>query len=373
MRRVVLPGLIDAHVHLREPGGEHKENIASGTAAALAGGIVAVLDMPNNTPPIVDAAGLSHKAQLFRSQARCDYGLFLGAGDKAPPDGALAAEAVGLKLYLTPTYGPLRLERLGSLLAAFDRWPVGRPIAVHAEGLSMAIPLGLARLTGKHVHVCHVARAEEIHLVRLAKEQGAPLTCEVAPHHLFLTRADGERLGAFGTMKPPLAGADDVAALWRHLDVIDLVASDHAPHTEAEKRGANPPAGVPGVETMLPLLLDAVQEGRLTLERLVQLLHDGPERVYGIRAPEAAVEVDLEATWVVAGAALHSMCGWSPFEGRRLRGRVVSVDVRGKTVCRDGRVEAPAGCGRLLQRLDGQAAECRGISTGFSVAEEERA
>lgn len=350
MGRVVLPALIDAHVHLREPGGEHKEDVATGTAAALAGGIVAVLDMPNNTPPVVDRAGLRGKARLFEGRARCDWGLFLGAGDEAPSDAA-PAEAVGLKVYLTPTFGPLRMERLGGLMAAFRRWPGRRPIAVHAEGLSMAIPIGLARLTGRHVHICHVAQAAEIDLVRLAKEQGAPVTCEVAPHHLFLTQADAARLGPLGAMKPPLGRPDDVAALWRNLDVVDLVASDHAPHTLAEKQGANPPAGVPGVETMLPLLLQAVKEGRLSLDRLVELLHEGPRHVYGLQPPEAAVEVDLDAPWSITGAALHSKCGWTPYEGWRVPARVARVELRGRTVCIDGRVSAPEGYGRPLVRL----------------------
>ena len=351
MQRVTLPGLIDAHVHLREPGGEHKEEVATGTAAALAGGIVAVLDMPNNTPPVVDAAGLARKADRFRVRARCDYGLFLGAGEACRPDAAVAGAAAGLKLYLTPTFGPLRLESLGSLLEIFRCWPGDKPIAVHAEGLSMAIPIGLAQLTGKRVHLCHVARAEEIALVRAAKERGAPVTCEVTPHHLFLARADAERLGPFGVMKPALGEPEDVAALWANLEVVDLVASDHAPHTEAEKRGPNPPPGVPGVETMLPLLLDAVQAGRLTLQRLVELLHDGPQRVYGVRAPDARVEVELGNRCTLSAAELHSKCGWTPYEGRSVQARVRRVELRGSTVYEDGRVAGLPGGGRPLERM----------------------
>jgi dihydroorotase-like cyclic amidohydrolase len=348
MGRVRLPGLIDAHVHLRQPGGDHKEEIATGTAAALAGGIVGVLDMPNNSPPIVDGPGLARKADLFVQRARCDYGLFIGAGDEAQPTTAEAELAVALKLYLTPTYGPLRLQSLAGLLRVFQVWPGRRPIAVHAEGLSMVIPIGLAQLTGKPVHICHVARAGEISLVREAKQQGAPVTCEVTPHHLFLTRADAESLGPFGSMKPSLGNPADVAALWQNLDVVDLVASDHAPHTVAEKRGPNPPPGVPGVETMLPLLLQAVHEGRLTLDRVVQLLHDGPCRVYGLTVPDAEVEVDLGGCQTLRGARLHSKCGWTPFEGWRVHGLVRRVDLRGRTAFEDGEVLAAQGFGRPL-------------------------
>ncbi len=351
MGRIALPGLIDAHVHLREPGGGHKEDVASGTAAALAGGILGVLDMPNNTPPVVDGQSLARKDKLFAERARCDYGLFLGAGDRARPTAVTAQEAVGLKLYLTPTFGPLRLESLEALLAIFHTWDGPGPIAVHAEGMSMAIPIGLAHLTGRRVHLCHVARASEIALVRAAKERGAPVTCEVTPHHLFLTRADAERLGPFGAMKPALGGPEDVGALWRNLDVVDLVASDHAPHTVAEKQGPNPPPGIPGVETMLPLLLDAVQEGRLEVDRLVELLRDGPQRVYGLRAPEGEVEVDLDSPWTVTAKEMHSKCGWTPFEGRRLGCRVRRVQLRGSTVCSDGEVSCRPGYGRPLVRL----------------------
>lgn len=350
MSAVVLPGLIDAHVHLREPGGEHKEEIASGTASALAGGIVGLLDMPNNTPPAVDARTLARKRQRFQERARCDWGLFLGAGDRTRPGAAEAQAAVALKLYLTPTFGELRLESLASLLEIWRLWPGERPIAVHAEGLSMAIPIGLAQLTGRRVHLCHVARAAEIALVRAAKERGAPVTCEVAPHHLFLSRADAERLGPLGAMKPTLGEPEDVAALWSNLAVVDLVASDHAPHTREEKAGPNPPPGVPGLETTLPLLLDAVQAGRLSLERVVELLHEGPQRVYGLRAPEARVEVALDEVWTVTGAELQSKCGWTPYEGRRVRGRVRRVELRGNTVFVAGKVVARPGSGQALAR-----------------------
>lgn len=348
MATITLPGLIDAHVHLREPGGEQKEEIATGTAAALAGGIVAVLDMPNNTPPIVDAAGLAAKARLLAQQARCDYGLFLGAGDDTGAEFGQVA-AMGLKLYLTPTFGPLRLESLATLLTLFRTWTAERPIAVHAEGMSMAIPVGLAQLTGRHVHICHVARSAEIALVRAAKERGAPVTCEVAPHHLFLDRHDADRLGPFGSMKPPLGEPEDVDALWRNLTVIDLVASDHAPHTLEEKRSATPPPGVPGVETMLPLLLDAAARERLELRQVVALLHDGPRRVYGLRPPEADVEVEIGGKWPLSAATLHSKCGWTPYEGRVVAGRVVRVELRGQVAFEDGKVLARPGSGRPLE------------------------
>ncbi len=349
MTLLALPGLIDAHVHLREPGGEHKEDIASGTAAALAGGITGVLDMPNNVPPVTDGQQLERKRRLFGERACCDYGLFLGAGEQALPRPEDAAEAVGLKLYLTPTFGPLRLESLGALLAIFKGWPAARPIAVHAEGMSMAIPILLAQLMGKRVHLCHVARADEIALVRAAKERGVAVTCEVAPHHLYLTREDARALGALAQMKPPLAGAEDVDALWRNLGVVDLVASDHAPHTLTEKQSAEPPPGVPGVETMLPLLVTSVHEGRLSADRLVGLLHEGPQRVYGVRAPEATVEIEVGGHLEIRAANLHTRCGWTPFEGRRVNARVRRVVLRGRTVFEDGHVLGRPGSGCQLR------------------------
>lgn len=347
-----LPGLIDVHVHLREPGGEHKEDIASGSAAALAGGVTMLLDMPNTYPPIVDAPALALKRDLASQEALCDLGFFVGATEtNASEVAALAAQAVGLKIYLDQTYGPLRMHSLAALLAHFRTWPADRPIAVHAEGLSAAMAIGMACCFGRRLHLCHVSRADEIALIRAAKESGAAVTCEVAPHHLFLTEADAQRLGPYGAMKPPLATKADRAALWASLDVVDCIATDHAPHTRAEKEGTDPPPGVPGLETMLPLLLTAVAEGRLTLERLVELTHDRPQRIFGLPAqPDTWVEVDPGAHHTLSHRNLHTKCGWTPFEGLTVLGRVERVVLRGRTVFENGQIQIEPGYGQLFPK-----------------------
>jgi carbamoyl-phosphate synthase/aspartate carbamoyltransferase/dihydroorotase len=351
MTTIRLPGLIDAHVHLREPGGEHKEDITTGTAAALAGGVTMVLDMPNTYPPIVDAGALDLKQRLVAQKALCDVALYLGAAeDNAASVIALAPRAVGLKIYLDQTYGPLRMRNLAALLSHFRSWPSERPIAVHAEGLSAAMAIGLARSFGRRLHLCHVSLAEEIALIRAAKETGAALTCEVAPHHLFLTEADAQRLGPYGAMKPPLGTEADRAALWANLDVVDCIATDHAPHAHEEKEGNTPPPGVPGLETMLPLLLTAVAEGQLVLERLVELTHEAPRRIFGLPAqPDTWVEVDTDVGYRVSHDDLHSKCGWTPFEGMAVQGKVKRVTLRGQTVFGEGQVLVEPGFGRVVE------------------------
>jgi carbamoyl-phosphate synthase/aspartate carbamoyltransferase/dihydroorotase len=347
---------VDAHVHLREPGGEQKEDLASGTAAALAGGVTMLLDMPNTYPPVVDLATLTLKEKLAESKALCDVGFYIGAtADNAVRAAALAGKAVGLKIYLDQTYGPLRMRDLTALLTHFRAWPTGRPIAVHAEGLSAAMAIGLARVFGKHVHLCHISRADEIALIRAAKESGAAVTCEVAPHHLFLTEADAQRLGPYGQMKPPLAASADVSALWDNLDVVDCIATDHAPHTREEKEGDAPPPGVPGLETMLPLLLTAVADGRLGMERLVALTHEAPRRIFGLPAqPETWVEVDRTDRFVLDDAGLHTRCGWTPFAGLEVQGRVRRVVLRGKTILEDGKILAQPGSGKVMMPAEGE-------------------
>ena len=334
---IVLPGLIDAHVHLRTPGQTHKEDLDSGTRAALAGGFTRILDMPNTTPPIVDAATLDDKLARIDSTAHCAVGQFLGGtASNAASAARLAERVVGLKLYLDQTHGPLLLSDVQDAVAHMRNWP--GVVAVHAEGWRLVAAIGLARLLDRPVHCCHVARAAEISLIRRAKESGAPVTCEVTPHHLFLTEEDARRLGPLGYMKPTLGTVADRQALWANLEVVDCVASDHAPHTMAEKQGADPPPGVPGLETTLPLILTAVHEGRLSLERAVELLYEGPRRIYGLPVQAGSgVEVDLNASYTLGEAPLHTKCGWTPFAGMRVHGRVRRVTLRGRDILCDGR------------------------------------
>ena len=354
-----LPGLIDVHVHLREPGGEHKEDMSTGTAAALAGGVTMVLDMPNTYPPIVDAEALSVKQRLGREKALCDVGFYVGATETNAAEAArLSREAVGLKIYLDQTYGPLRMRTssdrssgrdLAALLSHFQTWPARQPIAVHAEGLSSALAIGLARSFGRRLHLCHVSLASEIALIRAAKASGAAVTCEVTPHHLFLTQAGAKCLGPYGYMQPPLATEADQAALWDNLDVVDCIATDHAPHSRAEKDAEGPLPGVPGLDTMLPLMLTAVAEGRLTMDRLVELVHGAPTRIFGLPPqPETWIEVDPGARHVLSHRNLHTKCGWTPFEGMAVQGQLRRTVLRSQTVFEDGQVRVQPGFGRLL-------------------------
>lgn len=344
-----LPGLIDPHVHLREPGATHKEDFDSGTAAALAGGFSLLLAMPNTNPPLIDAASLASAKAVARTKARCDYAIFLGAGtDNAATAAQLAGQTCGLKMYLDQTYGPLRLDDLTSLQAHVQSWPADRPIAAHAEGRSLAARILLAALRDRPLHVCHVSLRAEILLIRAAKERGLRVTCEVAPHPLFLSEADIPRLGPGRCeVRPRLASAADVQALWDNMYVIDSFATDHAPHTLEEKDSGNPPPGFPGLETALGLLLTAVRDGRLTLDDLGRRMVTHPRRIFGLpEQPETFVEIDLDAAWEVRAAELHSRCGWTPFESMRLTGRACRVVLRGHPAYEDGRVLAEPGFGR---------------------------
>ncbi|ETN65264.1 carbamoyl-phosphate synthase large chain [Anopheles darlingi] len=357
-RMTKLPGFIDVHVHLREPGATHKETFASGTAAALAGGITMVLAMPNTQPAIVDRESLAHAQELAQKGARCDYALFVGASaTNCGTVSELASQAAGLKMYLNETFTTLRLPGIHQWQAHLAAWPRRAPLCVHAERETMGTVLLLASLTDRPIHVCHVARKEEILLIKAVKERGLRVTCEVCPHHLFLSSADIERIGGAGwaQVRPVLCTPEDQQALWDNLDVIDVFATDHAPHTREEKESANAPPGFPGLETILPLLLNAVSQGRLTLDQLIHKFHRNPKRIFNLPdQPNTYVEVDFDEEWTIPERPAHSKAHWTPFAGVRVKGRVHRVVLRGETAYVDGVVLASPGFGQNVRDWTGR-------------------
>ncbi|XP_052865551.1 CAD protein [Anopheles cruzii] len=349
-----LPGFIDVHVHLREPGAPHKETFSSGTAAALAGGVTMVLAMPNTQPPVVDRASLEKAREHAVAGARCDYALYVGgtSTNYGAELAELAPQAAGLKLYLNDTYSTLQLGGIPEWQMHLACWPRRAPLCVHAERDKMAAVLLLASLLDRPIHVCHVARREEILVIKAAKERGIKVTCEVCPHHLFLSTADVERVGGPGwaQVRPVLCSPEDQRALWENLDVIDVFATDHAPHTRDEKGSDAAPPGFPGLETILALLLTAVSEGRLTMDELIAKFHRNPKRIFNLPdQPNTYIEVDLDYEWIIPERSFHSKADWSPFAGMRVRGHVQRVVLRGETAYVDGAVLANAGYGQNVR------------------------
>jgi carbamoyl-phosphate synthase/aspartate carbamoyltransferase/dihydroorotase len=352
---IKLPGLIDPHVHVREPGQTHKEDWDTATASALASGVTMILTMPNTKPPIFDAETLALSLDSAKGKARCDYAQYIGAGPENAPEAArLALKAAALKMYLDSTFGELRLDDMTLWLEHFRQWPGETPIVTHSESRSMAAALWMAQMFDKPIHIAHISLREEVLLIKEAKSRGIKVTCEVCPHHLFLSQEDIQAIShghpGRGEVRPRLATQRDVDALWANLDVIDCFATDHAPHTLAEKDGENPPPGFPGVETMLPLLLTAVSKGRLTLDDIIQKSVTNPRRIFKLpEQPETWVEVDENAEYEIKAADLHSRCGWTPYEGRKVKGRVTRAILRGKAAFEDGKILAEQGYGRNVR------------------------
>ncbi|MCU0512472.1 MAG: dihydroorotase family protein [Anaerolineae bacterium] len=350
-RLVKIPGMVDPHTHLRDLDWSHKATFTSETGAALAGGYWCVFDMPNTPPTTTDAPALATKQRALAAGAVCDYGIYFGAAqrDNTGEYGAVWPETCGLKIFNNATTGDLLIDTQPRRAAHYAAWPAQRLIAVHAEDETVADILALVRQTRKRTHFVHISTAQEIAWLRAAKAEGLPVTVGVCPHHLYLTEDDVPRLRGYGIMKPGLKTKADQAALWQALadGVVDVIESDHAPHSRAEKEGPVPPYGVPGLETTLPLLLTAVAAGRLTLAQVSALVAEQPRRIWGLACPpETYALVDLDAAYVIEAANLHSQCGWSPFEGLRVRGRVVETWLRGQRVYADGRILAQPGSGR---------------------------
>lgn len=345
MSIVRFPGLVDVHVHLREPGGEQKEDFESGTKAALAGGYVAVFDMPNNPEPIVTPDALENKFNLAKGRVYCDVGFHFGATPESIEHfNAVKDKVFGLKIYMNHTTGPLLVDRQDPLEKIFEAWEGPGPVMVHAEFGMVELALKLAKKYNRWLHVCHVPDRMSIEQIRDAKEAGQNVTCEVTAHHLVLTEQDQKSLGPYGVMRPPLKTQDDVDALWENLRYIDLVASDHAPHTRREKEDIKPPPfGVPGLETTLPVLLTCVHEGKLTIEDIERLCSTRAQELFGISIPkDTYIEIDTEKKWNIENKDLFTKCLWTPFEGKNVQGRLKKVVFSGKTVFENGLVVSEA-------------------------------
>ena len=373
----VLPGVIDTQVHFREPGLEHKEDLESGTRAAVMGGVTAVFEMPNTSPATIDAAALNEKLTRAEGRAWCDHAFFIGAAaENADKLGELERlpGCSGVKIFMGSSTGSLLVHDDETLLRAlrsghrrvavhsedearlrerFEMIREGGKVAQHPEWRDVETAvrstkrlLRLAREAGRRIHVLHVTTAEEVPLLAAAKDIA---TMEVTPQHLTLAAPYCyEEIGSLAQMNPPIREARHREALWQavRLGIVDVVGSDHAPHTLEEKQAPYPrsPSGMPGVQTLLPLLLDHLNAGKLTLERLVDLTSAGAQRIYNIAGKgRIAVGydgdftlVDLKVKKTVEHDWLQSKCGWSPFEGKPITGWPMATIIRGHVAMRDG-------------------------------------
>ncbi len=334
-----LPGFIDAHVHLRVAGATHKEDFETGSRAAAKGGFSFIIDMPNNPTPTISGERLEEKVTLSSQKAVCDVGFHFGTNGKNTdqfPAAIASPHVFGLKLYCNHTTGEMLIEDLALLENVFSAWNSRKPILVHAEGVQLAAAIALASLYERTLHVCHISQAIEVELVRKAKQKaGLSISAGVCPHHLFLTSADRETMKGYATMKPPLGTQGDQDALWEGLRdcTIDIVETDHAPHTKEEKEKDPPAFGVPGLETAVGLLYKAAHEGKIDEAKIVDLFYTNPKRIFNVPdQPDTWIELDPEKEWVVGQDGYATKCGWSPFDGWTLYGKIEAVVIRGKKV-----------------------------------------
>jgi dihydroorotase len=400
----VLPGVIDTQVHFREPGNEHKEDLESGSRAAVLGGVTAVFEMPNTNPPTTTRAAIEDKLARAKGRMHCDYAFYAGA---TPQNiGALAEleripGVAGVKAFLGSSTGTLLLSGEDDILAALRGGR--RRMAVHSEDevrlkerRSLAKPgdprthpfwrdvetarastervLRLARSAGRRIHVLHVTTEEELPLLAASRDLA---TVETTPQHLTLTAPECyERLGTYAQMNPPIREARHREALWQAVreGLVDVIGSDHAPHTRAEKEKAYPdsPAGMPGVQTLVTLLLDHVNAGRLTFERFVDLTSAGAQRLFGIAGKgRIALGYDADFTIVdlkkkrrIENSWIASKCGWTPFDGMETTGWPAATIIRGRIVMRDDALLTPSAgepvrFGETLQGVGSDAAGSR--------------
>ena len=345
--KIILPGLIDVHVHFRDPGQTHKEDFLTGTKAALAGGFTTVVDMPNNAVPVTTQKLLNEKIKIAKSKAVADIGFHFGSlGNDLSEFKSISTKVFGLKLYLNVTTGNFIIGKK-ELEIIYCKWKSKQPILLHAESDMLYTVFQIVKKTKKRTHICHVSSKLELEKIIKAKKSGLPITCGVTPHHLFLTRDDEKRLGAYGKMKPYLKSRTDVAFLWKNIEYVDVIESDHAPHTVKEKE-SEAPFGVPGLETTLPLLLTAAGEGKISIDDIIQLCHTNPAKIFNIPTdPKTSIEVTMEK-YKIQNINLKTKCSWTPFDGMEVVGKVTRVILHGKTVFENGKVLAKAGSGKYI-------------------------
>ncbi len=347
--QILLPGLIDVHTHLRDFTEKSKESVESGTKAALHGGITTVFDMPNTKPPVTDATTFERRKELFGRKAYSDYALgFLVRGNC---EGAKKARADFYKIFMGASTGGIFSEDFESdyscapgIVSVHTEDPEiiqrnpERPPEAEIRAIKRAIHA--ARELQKPLNICHVSTKRGIERVLGA---GLPwVSFEVTPHHLFLTKRDYER-NPLLKVYPPLRSESDRMALWENFSRIPIIASDHAPHTlENKEDGA---AGIPGLETEVALLLDAVNRGMLELRDIVEKMHGNPIRIFGIRNKGLEVGkdadftvIDLRREWVVRPEEFYTKAKWSPWEGRRLKGKVTMTVLHGSVVMEDDEI-----------------------------------
>ncbi len=356
MSIIKLPGLIDPHVHLRDPGQTEKEDFYTGSRAAIAGGFTTILDMPNNKIPITTLILLKEKIKIAKQKTACDIGFYFGSiGDNLEEFDKVKNLAYGLKLYLNQTTGGYIINEklLRKIYKEWNRATRGKkPILLHAEEDVLQSVEKTLKETKHPTHICHVSSKKELTKIIQFKKEGLPITCGVTPHHLFLTEDDLKKAGPYGLMKPSLKTKHDQEYLWKNLQFIDIVESDHAPHTIDEKESVKPPFGVTGLETTLPLLLTAVAEKRLTINDIIRLCYTNPAKIFNIKFDysnnQTKVEVDLSRKYTIKNENLFTKCKWSPFNGWKAKGKVDTVFIRGIKVFENDRILTNPGSGKII-------------------------
>jgi dihydroorotase len=383
----ILPGVIDSQVHFREPGLEHKEDLETGSRAAVLGGVTAVFEMPNTNPLTTSEAALADKVRRATNRMHCDFAFWVGGTrDNAGDVGELERlpGAAGIKVFMGSSTGNLLVEDdegVASILrntrrrAAFhseDEFRLRERLGERVEGDPSSHPVWrdeiaalrcterlvrIARQTRARIHVLHISTAEEILFLEQHKDVA---TCEATPHHLTLTAGDYARLGTLIQMNPPVRASRHRDGVWHGISqgIVDVLGSDHAPHTLAEKAKPYPasPSGMTGVQTLVPIMLDHVNAGRLTLQRFVDLSSHGPQRLFGMaRKGRIAASydadftvVDLKRTETITNAQAGSKAGWTPYDGKQVTGWPVGTIVRGTRVMWEGEIVTP-GQGRAVE------------------------